>query len=79
MLIHAEGASQKSEDNLAISEAELDKQNNVNQELSKKMDELHTKTEEAARLKDQLDEYDNPPCFFNNRFNGQLKVAARCG
>lgn len=60
LLIHAEGASQKSEDNLAIAEAEVDKQNNVNQELNKKVDELHAKTEEAARLKDQVDECDDP-------------------
>ena len=57
-LIHAEGASQKSEDNLAIAEADLDKQSAVNQDLNKKVDELHAKTEEAARLKDQVDEYD---------------------
>lgn len=69
-LIYAEGASQKSEDNFAIAEAELDKQNNVNQELSKKVDELHAKTEEAARLKDQVDECDNPSYFFFNNFNG---------
>lgn len=74
-----EGASQKSEDNFATAEAELDKQNNVNQELNKKVDELHAKTEEAARLKDQVDEYDNPRCFLSNHSNGQLKVAARCG
>jgi hypothetical protein len=77
LLIHVEVASQKSEDNFAIAEAELDKQNNVNQELSKKVDELHAKTEEAARLKDQVDECDSSRYFFNNHFNGQLKVATR--
>ena len=60
LLIHVEGASQKSEDNLAIAEAELDKQNSVTQDLNKKIDELHAKTEEAARLKDQVDEYGIP-------------------
>jgi hypothetical protein len=69
-LIYVECASQKSEDNLAIAEAELDKQNNVNQELSKKADELHAKTEESARLKDQVEEYDIPRSFFINRFDG---------
>ena len=63
-LIYVECASQKSEDNLAIAEAELDKQSNVNQDLSKKVDELHVKTEEAARLKDQVDEYGVPQPFF---------------
>jgi hypothetical protein len=76
-LIHAENVSQKSEDNLAIAEAELDKQASVNQELSKKVDELHTKTEEAVRLKDQVDEYDDPLQSLNDRRNGQLKVATR--
>ena len=74
-----EGASQKSEDNLAISEAELDKQNNLNQEMNKKVDELRAKTEEAARLKDQVDECDNLRYLFNNHFDGRFKVAARCG
>ena len=78
-LIRAEGASQKSEDNLAIAEAELDKQNNVNQDLNKKLDELHTKTEEAARLKDQVDEYDTICFFFSSHSNRQVKVTARCG
>jgi len=79
LLIHVEGASQKSEDNLAIAEAELDKQNNVNQDLNKRIDELHAKTEEAARLKDQVDEYDIPRCFFGNYPNRRVKVASRCG
>jgi len=68
-LIHAEGASQKSENNLAIAEAELDKQNNVNQDMNKRLNELHAKTEEAARLKDQVDEYDILRSFFTSRFN----------
>lgn len=79
LLIHVEVASQKSEDNLAIAEAELDKQSNVNQELSKKADELRAKTEEAARLKDQVDECDNSRYSYDSHFNGQLKVAACCG
>ena len=74
-----EGASQKSEDNLAIAEAELDKQNNVNQDLNKRIDELHAKTEEAARLKDQVDEYGFPGRFPGNYPNRRVKVAARCG
>lgn len=74
-----EGASQKSEDNLATAEADLDKQSTVNQDLSKKVDELHAKTEEAARLKDQVDEYDTLRSSFGGRSNGQIKVTTRCG
>jgi len=77
-LVHVVGASQKSEDNLAVAEAELDKQNNLNQDLNKKLEELHAKTEEAARLKDQVDEYDilRHPSIYSNTL---VKVAARCG
>lgn len=78
-LIHVEGASQKSEDNLAIAEADLDKQSAVNQDLNKKLDELHTKTEEAARLKDQVDEYDTLRSFFSSHSNGKMKVTTRRG
>jgi hypothetical protein len=52
--------SQKSEDNLAISEAELDKQTSRVSDLTRKVDELQVKADEAARLKDQVDEYANP-------------------
>ena len=57
MLIWEERDSQKSEDNLAMSEAELDKQTHIVSDLTRKVDELQTKADEAARLKDQLDEY----------------------
>lgn len=79
LLIHVEGASQKSEDNLAIAEAELDKQNNANQDLNKRIEELHAKTEEAARLKDQVDEYDIPRHLFGDYPDRRVKVATRCG
>lgn len=72
--IHAEGTSQKSEDNLAIAEAELDKQTNVNQDLNKKLDGLHAKTLEAARLKDQVDECGIPRRFLGNYSDRQVKV-----
>lgn len=49
--------SQKSEDNLAMAEAELDKQTNIVTDLTRKVDELQVKADEAARLKDQVDEY----------------------
>lgn len=78
-LIHAECASQKSEDNLAIAEAELDKQTNVNQDLNKKLDELHAKTEEAARLKDQVDEYAILHHSFSSCSNRHMEVTTRCG
>ncbi|EPT01820.1 hypothetical protein FOMPIDRAFT_146747 [Fomitopsis schrenkii] len=48
---------QKSEDNLAMAEAELDKQTNIVTDLTRKVDELQVKADEAARLKDQVDEY----------------------
>ncbi|KZT66817.1 HOOK-domain-containing protein [Daedalea quercina L-15889] len=48
---------QKSEDNLAMAEAELDKQTNIVTDLTRKVDELQAKADEAARLKDQVDEY----------------------
>ncbi|KAF8136153.1 HOOK-domain-containing protein [Boletus edulis] len=50
-------ASQKSEDNLAMTEAELDKQTGLVGELTRKVDELQVTADLAARLKDQVDEY----------------------
>lgn len=50
-------ASQKSEDNFAMAETELDKQTSLTTELTRKVDELQAKADQAARLKDQLDEY----------------------
>lgn len=47
----------KSEDNLAIAESELDKHTNLITELTKKIDDLQIKADEAGRLKDQVDEY----------------------
>ena len=49
-------ASQKSEDNLALTETELDKQTNLVADLTKRVDELQLQADEAARLKDQMDE-----------------------
>lgn len=51
------GASQKSEDNLAMAEAELDKHTSLVTDLTRRIDELQIKADEAARLKDQVDEY----------------------
>ncbi|KAH9946359.1 HOOK-domain-containing protein [Epithele typhae] len=48
---------QKSEDNLAVAESELDKQTALVTDLTRKVDELQGKADEAVRLKDQLDEY----------------------
>ncbi|KAL0947284.1 hypothetical protein HGRIS_013404 [Hohenbuehelia grisea] len=48
---------QKSEDNLAIAEQELDKNSTLVTDLTRKVDELQVKADEASRLKDQLDEY----------------------
>ncbi|KAG1900747.1 HOOK-domain-containing protein [Suillus fuscotomentosus] len=48
---------QKSEDNLAMAEAELDKHTLLVTDLTRRIDELQVKADEAARLKDQVDEY----------------------
>ncbi|OAX41580.1 HOOK-domain-containing protein [Rhizopogon vinicolor AM-OR11-026] len=48
---------QKSEDNLAMAEAELDKHTLLVTDLTRRIDELQIKADEAARLKDQLDEH----------------------
>lgn len=48
--------SQKSEDNLGMAESELDKQTNLITELTKKVDDLQEKADQAVKLKDQVDE-----------------------
>ncbi|KAJ6618243.1 HOOK protein-domain-containing protein [Mycena sp. CBHHK59/15] len=48
---------QKSEDNLAVSESELDKTTHLVTDLTKKNEELQIKADEAVRLKDKVDEY----------------------
>lgn len=48
---------QKSEDNLAIAETELDRLTAFVTDLTKKLEELQTKADETDRLKDQVDEY----------------------
>ncbi|KAL1730126.1 HOOK protein-domain-containing protein [Schizophyllum commune] len=48
---------QKSEDNYAAAEHELDKQQQVNGDLARKVEELQAKADAAEKLKDQLDEY----------------------
>ncbi|KAF8803622.1 HOOK-domain-containing protein [Phlegmacium glaucopus] len=48
---------QKSEDNLAMAETELDKQTTLITDLTRKVDELQVEADKAARLKDQVDEY----------------------
>lgn len=50
------GNRQKSEENLAMAEAELDKQTCLITELTRKVDELQVKADEGVKLKDQLDE-----------------------
>ena len=55
-LIFKEHSSQKSEDNLAMAESELDKQTAIVTDLTRKVDELQVSADEATRLKDQLDE-----------------------
>lgn len=47
---------QKSEDNLAMAESELDKHTSLVTDLTRKVDELQVKADEASRLKDQVDE-----------------------
>ncbi|KIJ99580.1 hypothetical protein K443DRAFT_679841 [Laccaria amethystina LaAM-08-1] len=48
---------QKSEDNLAMAESELDKNTSLVTDLTRKMDELQIKADEAVKLKDRVDEY----------------------
>jgi protein HOOK3 len=48
--------SQKSENNLGMAESELDKQTNLITDLTKKVDDLQEKADQAGRLKDQVDE-----------------------
>ncbi|ETW85647.1 hypothetical protein HETIRDRAFT_379686 [Heterobasidion irregulare TC 32-1] len=48
---------QKSEDNLAVAESEVDKQTNMVSDLTRRVEELQVHADEAARLKDQVDEY----------------------
>ena len=47
---------QKSEDNLALAESELEKHTLLVTELTRKVDELQIQADSAAKLKDQLDE-----------------------
>ncbi|KAJ7445821.1 HOOK protein-domain-containing protein [Mycena galericulata] len=48
---------QKSEDNLAIAESDLDKHVHIVTDLTKRNEELQTQADEAVRLKDKVDEY----------------------
>lgn len=48
---------QKSEENFAVAEAELEKQTTFATELTRKVEDLQIKADEAVRLKDQVDEY----------------------
>ncbi|KDR81389.1 hypothetical protein GALMADRAFT_239256 [Galerina marginata CBS 339.88] len=48
---------QKSEDNLAMAESELDKHTTLITDLTRKVDELQVKADEAEKLKDKVDEY----------------------
>ena len=49
-------SSQKSEDNLAMAESELDKQTALVTDLTRKVDELQVRADEAVRIKDKRDE-----------------------
>ena len=53
---------QKSEENLALTETELDKQTGLVADLTRRVDELQVAADEAVRLKDQMDEYDHYIC-----------------
>ena len=47
---------QKSEENLALTETELDKQTGLVADLTRRVDELQVAADEAVKLKDQMDE-----------------------
>ncbi|KZV69058.1 HOOK-domain-containing protein [Peniophora sp. CONT] len=51
------GELQKSEENLALTETELDKQTGLVADLTRRVDELQVSADEAVKLKDQMDEY----------------------
>lgn len=46
-----------------MAEAELDKHTSLVTDLTRRIDELQVKADEAARLKDQVDEY---VCYLNH-------------
>ncbi|KAG8700904.1 hypothetical protein FRC09_005693, partial [Ceratobasidium sp. 395] len=48
---------QKTEENLGTAEAEAERHGNAVKELTRRVEELQGKADEAARLKDQVDEY----------------------
>ncbi|KAG8678593.1 hypothetical protein FRC08_017650, partial [Ceratobasidium sp. 394] len=48
---------QKTEENLGTAEVEAERQGNAVKELTRRVEELQGKADEAARLKDQVDEY----------------------
>ncbi|KAG9100611.1 hypothetical protein FS749_014201 [Ceratobasidium sp. UAMH 11750] len=48
---------QKTEENLGTAEVEAERQGNAVKELTRRVEELQSKADEAARLKDQVDEY----------------------
>lgn len=56
-MTHEDNVSQKSEDNLAMAESELDKHTTLITDLTRKVDELQIKADEADKLKDKVDEY----------------------
>ncbi len=56
---------QKSEDNLAMAEGELDKHTSLITDLTRKVDELQVKADQAARLKDQVDEWVENIVFYS--------------
>jgi protein HOOK3 len=51
------GVSQKSEDNLAMTESEIEKQTSHINDLKRKIEELQVQADQAVKLKDQVDEY----------------------
>lgn len=55
-MTNEEHTSQKSEDNLAMAESELDKNTSLVTDLTRKVDELQIKADEAVKLKDRVDE-----------------------
>jgi protein HOOK3 len=54
--MHEEDASQKSEDNLVMAESELHGHAALVTDLTRKIDDLQVRADEAVKLKDQVDE-----------------------
>lgn len=76
-----EGVSQKSEESLSLAEVELDKNSRVIEDLTRTVHELQETADEAATLKDKLDEYVLRVLYYHTSLlliDGDPQVQACC-